>query len=109
MTTGLGALKPIALESLDSSLSPEDVDDKLLCPVRCLYASSISMYLKQAIAMAHSEIDPNSLKSASIKPRSVRHVFKARHSCHLFVTDMSRGQFALLFRYDCLYDLSFVF
>ena len=96
MTKGLGAPKPIVLESLDSGLSPGDVDDKLLCPVRCLshymsraptYRSSkqgrlfisyqrgydkdfsVSRYLKKTIAMDHSQMDP---KSVSIKRGTLR-------------------------------------
>ena len=110
-------LKPIVLESLDSNLSLEDVDDKLLCPVRCLSYyisrtrtyrsskqgqlfisyqrgydkdssdSSISRYLKQAIAMDHSEIDPNSLKSVSIKPHSVRHMATSSNALKHFSVD----------------------
>ena len=79
------------------------MNDKLLRPVRCLpyymsqtrtfrsrkqgrvfmsyqrvydkglSASSIFRHLKQAIAMAHSDMDPTLLKSVGIKPHSVRH------------------------------------
>ena len=50
VTKGLGALKPIVLGSLDSSLSPEAEDDNLLCPVKCL-----SYYMSR---MRSCNIDP---------------------------------------------------
>ena len=54
-----------------------------------LPALSISRCLKHAIAMVYSEIDPNSLKSTSIKPHSVRHVATSLNALkHFSVDDM---------------------